>query len=112
MLFGLVLAVVGSAVHCMIGSVGAGILLQFLASGISGVVLGCVLSTRVPAQNLKGVLPTVAIRASSQLMWSSARAYAAKNLATPTMLDLNRRENLWKEWRATDSLEPPRAKSP
>jgi len=82
LLFGLVLAVVGSAVHWTVGSVSTGLLLQLLAGGIPGVVLGCVLSTRVPAQKLKAVVATVAICAGLQLMWSGARAYVAKNLTS------------------------------
>jgi len=79
LLFGLVLAVVGSAVHWTIGSISTGILVQLLLGGIPGVVLGCVLSTRVPAQKLKFVVATVAIFAGLQLMWSGAQAYAASH---------------------------------
>lgn len=84
LLFGLVLAVVGSAVHWTMGSVSTGALLQLLAGGIPGVILGCILSTRVPAQKLKVVVATVAICAGLQLMWSGVRAYTAKNLASAT----------------------------
>ncbi len=82
LLFGLVLAVVGSAVHWTIGSISTGILLQLLLGGIPGVVLGCALSTRVPAQKLKVVVATVAICAGLQLMWSGVRAYNATHAAT------------------------------
>ena len=82
LLFGLGLAIVGGAVHWSIGSVSTSVLLQLLAGGIPGIVLGCMLSTRVPAQKLKVLVATVAICAGLQLMWSGARAYAAKNLAS------------------------------
>lgn len=81
LLFGLVLAVVGSAVHWTIGSVSTTVLFQLLVGGIPGVVLGCVLSTRVPAQKLKAVIATVAICAGLQLMWSGVHAYAVRNTA-------------------------------
>jgi uncharacterized membrane protein YfcA len=79
LIFGLVLAVVGSAVHWTIGSISTTILLQLLLGGIPGVLLGCALSTRVPAQKLKTVVATVAICAGLQLMWSGAHAYAASH---------------------------------
>ena len=82
LLFGLVLAIVGSAVHWTIGSISTGILLQLLLGGIPGVLLGCALSTRVPAQKLKVVVATVAICAGLQLMWSGVRAYNATHAAT------------------------------
>lgn len=84
LLFGLVLAIVGSAVHWTIGSVSTGILVQLLLGGIPGVVLGCLLSTRVPAQKLKLVVATVAICAGLQLMWSGAHAYAASRTVNAT----------------------------
>jgi uncharacterized membrane protein YfcA len=82
LLFGLVLAIVGSAVHWTVGSVSTGMLVQLLLGGIPGVVLGCILSTRVPAQKLKAVVATVAICAGLQLMWSGAHAYAASHAIT------------------------------
>jgi len=54
-------------------------LFQLLLGGIPGVILGCILSTRVPAQKLKTVVATVAICAGLQLMWSGAHAYVASH---------------------------------
>ncbi|HEY2548213.1 MAG TPA: sulfite exporter TauE/SafE family protein, partial [Candidatus Acidoferrum sp.] len=54
--FGLVLAIIGSAVHWTFGSISSPILMQLLAGGIPGVVLGCLLARKVPAQKLKSVV--------------------------------------------------------
>ena len=56
LVFGLVLGAIGSAVHWTFGSISTTILLQFLAGGVPGVVLGCLLAKRVPAQKLKAVV--------------------------------------------------------
>ena len=77
--FGLVLATIGSAVHWSFGSISTPILLQLLAGGVPGVVLGCVLARRVPAQKLKAVVAAVALAAGLQLVWSGTRAFAAKH---------------------------------
>jgi uncharacterized protein len=76
-LFGLVLAVIGSAVHWSLGSISTGVLLQLLAGGIPGVVFGCLLARKVPAQKLKAVIAAIAICAGMQLVWSGARSLAA-----------------------------------
>jgi len=76
-LFGLVLAAIGSAVHWTLGSISPPILFQLLAGGVPGVVLGCLLARRVPAQKLKAVIAAIAICAGLQLVWSGARALAA-----------------------------------
>jgi uncharacterized protein len=77
--FGLVLAAIGSAVHWTFGSISAPILLQLLVGGIPGVVLGCLLARKVPAQKLKAVVAAVALLAGLQLVWSGARAFAAQH---------------------------------
>jgi uncharacterized membrane protein YfcA len=77
--FGLVLAAIGSAVHWSFGSISTTILLQLLAGGVPGVVLGCLLARRVPAQKLKAVVAAVALAAGLQLVWSGTRAVAAKH---------------------------------
>jgi uncharacterized protein len=77
--FGLVLATIGSAVHWTFGSISSPILLQLLAGGMPGVVLGCLLARSVPAQKLKAVVATVALLAGLQLVWSGARALAAQH---------------------------------
>jgi len=79
LLFGLVLAVVGSAVHWTFGSISTPLLVQLLLGGIPGVVLGCVLSRRVPAQRLKAVMAVIALAAGLQLVWSGARGIIRTN---------------------------------
>src|SRR5207244_3499791 len=49
LLFGLVLAVIGSAFHWSFGSISSPVLLQLLMGGVPGVIAGCVLARRVPA---------------------------------------------------------------
>lgn len=76
--FGLVLAVIGTAIHWTLGSISSPILVQLLLGGIPGVLLGCVLSRRVPGQKLKAVVAAIAICAGLQLVWSGARALGGK----------------------------------
>jgi uncharacterized protein len=73
-IFGLVLAVIGSTVHWTLGSISSPVLLQLLAGGVPGVVIGCLLSKRVPARKLKLVVAAVALAAGLQLIWSGVRA--------------------------------------
>jgi uncharacterized membrane protein YfcA len=76
--FGLVLAVIGTAIHWTLGSISAPILLQLLVGGIPGVIVGCLLSRKVPAQRLKVVVAAIAIFAGLQLVWSGARGIGTK----------------------------------
>src|ERR1700686_4957280 len=81
LLFGLVLAVIGSAFHWTFGSISASTLLQLLEGGVPGVVLGCLLARRVPANKLKTVVAMVAIFAGLQLVWTASRTLAARHAA-------------------------------
>jgi uncharacterized membrane protein YfcA len=81
LMFGLVLAIIGSAVHWGLGTISTPILLQLLAGGVPGVVLGCLLGRRIPAQKLKTMVAAVAIFAGLQLVWSGARTLSAKHEA-------------------------------
>src|SRR5467141_3364638 len=54
--FGLVLALIGGAFHWSFGSVSTAVLLQLLAGGVPGVVVGCLLTRHLPAQRLKAVV--------------------------------------------------------
>ena len=78
LLFGLVLAVIGSAFHWSFGSISLPILSQLLLGGIPGVVLGCLLARRVPAKKLRMAVAMVAIFAGLQLVWSGSRSLAAR----------------------------------
>ncbi len=79
LLFGLVLAVIGSAFHWSFGSISMPILVQLLLGGVPGVVLGCLLARRVPANKLKTAVAMVAIFAGLQLVWTGSRTLAARH---------------------------------
>jgi uncharacterized protein len=81
LLFGLVLAIVGSAAHWTFGSISTDLLGELLLGGIPGVILGCLLSRRVPAQRLKAVMAVIAIFAGLQLVWSGARGLGRSNFS-------------------------------
>jgi uncharacterized membrane protein YfcA len=81
LLFGLVLAVIGSAFHWTFGSISMPILFQLLLGGIPGVVLGCLLARSVPANKLKTAVALVAIFAGLQLVWSGSRTLIARRAA-------------------------------
>jgi len=81
-LFGLVLAVIGSAFHWSFGSISMPVLLQLLAGGLPGVALGCLLARRIPAARLKTVVAMIAILAGLQLVWAGSRRLAEKYTAT------------------------------
>lgn len=79
--FGLVLAVIGSTAHWALGSISLPVLLRFVAGGVPGVVLGCLLASKVPARKLRSVIALVAIAAGLQLAWSGARTLASRQFA-------------------------------
>jgi uncharacterized protein len=84
LVFGLVLAIIGSAIHWTFGSISTPVLGQLLLGGIPGVVLGCVLAPRVPAQKLKATVALIAICAGMQLVWSGVRTLQARNANNTT----------------------------
>jgi len=86
LLFGLVLAIVGSIVHWTFGSISTSVLVQLLAGGIPGVILGCLLAPKVPARRLKAVVALIAICAGLQLVWAGAHTLAARNAANTLKL--------------------------
>lgn len=77
--FGLVLAAIGTAIHWTLGSISAPALTQLLLGGIPGVILGCLLSRKVPAKKLKVVVAAIAICAGLQLVWSGVRGLGIKS---------------------------------
>src|SRR5271169_866090 len=89
-LFGLVLAIIGSAAHWTFGSISAPTLLQLLAGGVPGVIFGCLLARKVPAQKLKAVVAVVALLAGLQLVWSGVHALTSKNADTAAKLAAQR----------------------
>ena len=78
LLFGLVLAVIGGAFHWSFGSINSPVLLQLLAGGVPGVVAGCLLARKVPANKLRTAVAIVAIFAGLQLVWTGSRALAER----------------------------------
>jgi uncharacterized membrane protein YfcA len=78
LLFGLVLALIGSAFHWTFGSISMPILFQLLLGGVPGVVFGCLLAKRVPANKLKTAVALVAIFAGLQLVWTGSRSLASR----------------------------------
>ena len=78
LLFGLVLAVIGSAFQWKFGAINGHVLTQLLAGGIPGVVIGCIFARRVPTRKLKVVIAVIAIFAGLQLVWSGSRTMIAK----------------------------------
>jgi len=78
LLFGLVLAVIGSAFHYSFGSISMPILFQLLLGGVPGVVFGCLLARKVPANKLKTAVAMVAIFAGLQLVWTGTRTLATR----------------------------------
>jgi uncharacterized protein len=78
LLFGLVLAIIGSAFHWSFGSISMPILFQLLVGGVPGVVLGCLLARKVPARRLKTAVAMVAIFAGLQLVWAGGRSLTAR----------------------------------
>jgi uncharacterized membrane protein YfcA len=86
-LFGLVLAVIGSLAHWTFGSISTATLLQLLAGGLPGVVLGCLLARRVPAQKLKTVVAAVGLLAGLQLVWSGVHSVTPRPTLAETKLD-------------------------
>jgi uncharacterized protein len=88
-LFGLVLAAIGAAIHWGLGSINAPVLTQLLLGGVPGVLLGCLLSRKVPAKSLKTVVAAIAICAGLQLVWSGVHGLAVKKTATETHLLIN-----------------------
>lgn len=107
LLFGLVLAMIGSAFHWSFGSINMPILFQLLLGGIPGVVLGCLLAPRVPASKLKAVVAMLAIVAGLQLIWSGSRTLAQRHAASVERAELSR--SSWrKKPSATISLEQDR----
>jgi uncharacterized membrane protein YfcA len=81
-LFGLVLAVIGSLFQWKFGAIDGGVLWLLLAGGVPGVLIGSLLARRVPARRLKFVIALIAIFAGLQLIWTGSRSTAKRPSAT------------------------------
>jgi uncharacterized membrane protein YfcA len=78
LLFGLVLALIGGIFHWTVGSISLSVLSPLLLGGLPGVLLGCVLSRRIPAHKLRTVIALLAICAGLQLVISGLKARSQK----------------------------------
>ncbi len=79
LLFGIVLAVVGSAFHLSWGSVDSATLVRLLAGGLPGVFVGCSLARRVPAGKLRAAVAVIAIALGLQLIWMAGQTLIANH---------------------------------
>jgi uncharacterized protein len=73
LLFGIVLAFIAGAFHLMWGSINSAVLLRLLAGGVPGVLIGCMLSNRVPGRKLRAAISVIAIVLGLQLVYSGTR---------------------------------------
>lgn len=71
--FGIVLAAVGSLLHFSFGSLSTASLEALLMGGIPGVLLGCMLAPRVPSVRLKPFIVVLTFLLGLQLVWSGTR---------------------------------------
>jgi uncharacterized protein len=81
LVFGLILAVIGGAFHWKFGAINTPVLVQLLAGGVPGVLLGCALARVIPARRLKLVVATIAIFAGLQLIWNGTNSLLANRAA-------------------------------
>jgi uncharacterized membrane protein YfcA len=81
LIFGLVLAAIGGVFHWKFGAINSPVLLQLLAGGVPGVVLGCALARHLPARKLKLAVAMIAILAGVQLVWNGTRTLGANRTA-------------------------------
>ena len=91
LVFGLVLAVIGGALHWKFGAINTSVLLQLLAGGLPGVLLGCALARSVPARKLKLVVALIAIFAGAQLVWNGTRTLLANRASAAVKVAAQRR---------------------
>ncbi len=91
LIFGLVLAVIGGAFHWKFGAINSAVLLQLLAGGVPGVILGCALARHLPARKLKLVIAMIAIFAGVQLVWNGTRTLLANRAAAAVRVAFHHR---------------------
>jgi len=70
LLFGIVLAAIGSALHFGFGSISVPVLKALLLGGIPGVIAGCILAPRVSTDRLKPLIIGLTLVLGLQLVWS------------------------------------------
>lgn len=72
-LFSILLAATASIFHFRIGSVSGTLLKDLLIGGIPGVLLGCVLSAKVPSAKLKTFITVLTLFLGVQLVWAGGK---------------------------------------
>src|SRR6266852_1525756 len=96
LILGLVLAVIGGAFHWKFGAINSAVLLQLLAGGVPGVILGCALARHLPARKLKLVIAAIAIFAGVQLVWNGTRTVLANRAAAAVKVAARHQEEKWR----------------
>lgn len=99
-LFGLILAVIGSAFHWKFGAINAPILWQLLIGGIPGVLLGCAFARRVPARSLRMAIALIALLAGLQLVWDGVRTLRASHTEQSALTESDR----WQKYYQPDGF--------
>ncbi len=75
LVFGILLAGVGSIFHFSFGAINPLALKHLLLGGIPGVLTGCVLAPRVPGRRLRPLIAVIAMLVGLQIMWSGFRLW-------------------------------------
>ena len=88
-LFGIVLAFVGSAFHLGWGSIHGGMLLRLLAGGIPGALVGCTLAKWIPGAKLRTAVALIAIALGLQLVWMAGRNLLENHTKASAKLNSN-----------------------
>ena len=91
-LFGIVLAGVGSIFHFGLGSVSAPLLKGLLLGGIPGVLLGCAFTTKVPSIKLKAVITVLTLFLGLQLVWTGGKLISKAKAPAAVVTPLSSRQ--------------------
>ena len=73
LLFGIVLAFLGSAFHLAWGSINSVVLIHLLSGGIPGVLVGCIFANKMSGHKLRHAIALIAILLGLQLVWTGGR---------------------------------------
>lgn len=81
LMFGIALAFLGSLFHIGMGTIGMGVLQSLLIGGVPGVLLGCLLSRRVPAQQLRYGILALTMLLGFQLLFTGGKSMFGGSVA-------------------------------
>ncbi len=79
LVFGIVLALIGSAFHIGWGTIDRATLMQLLAGGIPGVLLGCALSRTLSGNKLRTAVAVMGILLGLNLVWNGSKTLLEKH---------------------------------